>query len=73
MIFRYMLRSCHITKFCEINFKILSRILVMPKIVAKIKCNPSLQFCAWCGLVANIEYILCECLTTVAVQKELVK
>ena len=60
-IFHHMLVACKITKFHEINFKILSRILVTPKILSKIKGEENLQWCAWCGELASLEHILLSC------------
>ncbi len=45
-IFVSMLKKCRITKFQEINFKILSRILLMPAVLSVIKSG----FCYWCGV-----------------------
>ncbi len=36
-IFEHMLLACKISKFWEINFKILAQILAMPKIIVKVK------------------------------------
>ncbi len=63
-VFRDMLLFCKITKFREINFKILSQILVMPKVISKVKHVENLAFCVWCGEVAMIEYILLWCSET---------
>ena len=57
-VFQKMLLFCKITKFREINFKILSSILVMPKVISKVKYAENLIFCVWCGELATIEHIL---------------
>ncbi len=61
MIFMQMLKKCKFTKFCEINFKILTHILVTPKILSYIKKNPSISKCAYCGSDAGIDHILLAC------------
>ncbi len=43
MIFKRMLWQCKYTKFREINFKILARILVTPKILSVIRGNGTLS------------------------------
>ncbi len=57
-VFCAMLVHCKITKFREINFKILARILATPRILSRVKRAENLEFCVWCGIVANIEHIL---------------
>ena len=60
-IFQHMLVNCKITKFREVNFKILACILAMPKIVAKIHQADNLSWCAWCGNLGSLEHILLWC------------
>ncbi len=60
-VFQEILLFCKITKFREINFKILSQILVMPKVISKVKHAENLAFCVWCGGLAMIEHILLWC------------
>ncbi len=43
VIFRKMLKDCKISQFREINFKILSCILVTPKMLSKIRNEPTLS------------------------------
>ena len=45
-IFHCILVACKITKFKEVNYKILSRILLIPKMLSKIVTKPDLQWCA---------------------------
>ncbi len=49
-IFHCMLVVCKITKFKEVNYKILSQILLMPKMLSRIVTEPDLQWCVWCGV-----------------------
>ncbi len=60
-IFHAMLVQCKITKFREINFKILAWILVTPKIISCIKKVENLQFCYYCGTVGSLEHVLLVC------------
>ncbi len=48
-VFQQMLVNCKITKFREVNFKILAHILATPKIVARVHQTDNLSWCAWCG------------------------
>ncbi len=57
-IFHHILVVCKITKFKEVNYKILSRILLMLKLLSRIVTKPELQWCVWCGVEASLEYIL---------------
>ena len=68
-IFTVMLKKCKITKFQEVNFKILSRILLIPAVLSAIKSNPSIGFCHWCGARANIDHILLDCVETKKLHK----
>ncbi len=60
-IFRAMLVQYKITKFREINFKILAWILAIPKIISCIKKAENLQFCYCCGAVGSLEHVLLVC------------
>ncbi len=62
--FHQMLKNCRVSKFHEINFKILHCTLAMPQLIAHIKGSKGLQWCHWCGEVANINYILLDCTET---------
>ncbi len=68
-IFQWMLVSCKITKFRDINFKILARILVMPKILASIHKEENITWCAWCGMEGSLEHILLDCPETRGIHK----
>ncbi len=52
-----MLKACKYTKFREVNFKVLVRILVTPKV----KKNPVLANCPWCKGIGTLEHILLTC------------
>ncbi len=62
IIFTDMLKKCKVTQFQEVNFKILSRILLT--VLSVIKSDPSIGFCHWCGAKANIDHILLDCVKT---------
>ncbi len=64
-IFHRMLVVCKITKFKEVSYKILSRILLTPKMLSRIVTELDLQWCVWCGAEASLEYILLTCPSTV--------
>ncbi len=61
IIFGHMLRDCKYSKFHEINFKLLSRILLTLKILSKIKNKPSLANCSLCLNIATLGHILLHC------------
>ncbi len=71
-IFGHMLRDCKYSKFCEINFKLLSRILVTPKILSNIKKRPSLANCSLCLDTVTLEHILLYCNHTNRVRGKIV-
>ncbi len=49
-VFNQMLVFCKINKFKEVNYKILSRILLTPKILATIKDHENFNlYCMWCS------------------------
>ncbi len=59
-IFQRMLVQCKPTKFREINYKILVRILAIPKIISKVQSEDNLRWCVWCGDEATLEHILLQ-------------
>lgn len=65
-VFHHMLIHCKVTKFWEINFKILSHILVTPVVLSAIlhMHNLDLVKCYWCGERTNIDHILLHCMFT---------
>ncbi len=69
---KQMLESCKYTKFQELNFKILSRILLTPKIMAAVKSEPDLSACPWCKGLGTLEHMLIICKTVSSAQKSLV-
>ncbi len=54
------------------NFKILVRILLTPKILAVVKSDPSLSACPWCTGLGTLEHMLLLCKTVTSAQKFLV-
>ena len=67
-----MLESCKYLKFQEVNFKILARILLTPKILAAVKFDPSLSACPWCTGLGTLEHMLLLCKTVTSAWKFLV-
>ncbi len=72
LIFKHMLEFCIYTKFQEVNFKILSRILLTPKILAAVKSEPTLSACPWCKGLGTLEHILITCKIVFSTQNSLV-
>ncbi len=62
--FHQMLKNCKVSKFHEINFKILHHILATPQLIAHIRGSKGLQWCHLCGEMANINHILLDCTET---------
>ncbi len=61
MIFKRMLQACKYIQFREINFKILTHILVTPKILSMVKADQAIAVCHWYGAIGTLEHILLEC------------
>ncbi len=59
--YKFMLKKCKISKFFEVNFKILHRILATPALISKIRNDKNLSKCLWCGEVANIDHLFLMC------------
>lgn len=57
-IFSQMLKKCKVTKFWDINFKILSRILATPVVLSSLHSTPDKKNCFVCGERAGLEHIL---------------
>ncbi len=68
-IFQHILVSCKITKFYEVNFKILSRILAIPKVVAKVQNTKNISWCAWYGSLGSLEHILLNYPETIKIHR----
>ncbi len=64
VIFQRNITDCKISKFKEINYKILSRTLVTPKIVSKIRQADNLRWCAWYQSEASLGHILLQCMSS---------
>ncbi len=71
-VFKSMLVKYKITKFWEVNFKILTQILVMPVVIAAVHKNPNLAKCHWCLERANIDHILLHCVYTKKVRRSII-
>ena len=63
-IFKRMLLNCKISKFHKVNYKILAQILATPKIIAKVRGQENIAWCAWCGHLGTLEHILLHCKET---------
>ncbi len=63
VVFHDMLVHCKVNKFLEVNYKILTRILVTPAVLSVIHRNSVLSKCRYCGGRANIEHLLLSCPT----------
>ncbi len=58
---KFMLKKCKISKFFEVNFKILHLILATPALISKIRKDNTLAKCLWCGEEANIDHLFLKC------------
>ena len=67
MVFQWLLVCCKITKFQEVNFKILAQILATPKILAMVKNQDNIHWCMWCGAEGTLEHIILCCPETIAI------
>ncbi len=65
-VFQRMLMQYKVSKLWEINFKILSRLLATPMVIAAICGRWDLVPCAWCGERGSIDHILLQCPETLA-------
>ena len=65
-IYIRMLVKSKITKFWEINYKILTRILATPMVITAVNPNLGTPVCFVCSGVANLYYILLECPGTIS-------
>ncbi len=65
-VFQRMLVQYKVSKLWEINFKILSRILAIPIVIAAICGRQDLVHCAWCGERGSIDHILLWCPETLS-------
>ncbi len=61
MVFMCMIAKYKYTKFWEINFKILARILLTLKMLACICKNLGLMKCPWCKTEGSLEHYLFAC------------
>ncbi len=61
LVFMRMLEQCRISKFREVNFKILVRILLMLKILSKMKKDLTLSSCPWCNNEGMLEHVMFAC------------
>ncbi len=64
LVFKRLVQKIKISKLRDCNFKILHRILATPSLIAKVRKNPNMVSCIWCGGYANLNHILIKCLVT---------
>ena len=67
-----MLVKCKITKFWEVNYKILTQILAKLVVIAAVHKNPILAKCHWCQDRANIDHILVHCVYTKHLRRSII-
>ncbi len=60
-VFCVMLVWCKITKFWDVNYKILARILATPVVLHAVNPEGGSANCVKCGAVAGISHILLQC------------
>ncbi len=63
-IFKFMLRKCKVTKLWDVNYKILSRILATPVVIAVVMSESDMSKCTFCGDRAGLEHIVLCCTQT---------
>ncbi len=56
-----MLKKCKISKFFEVNSKIIHQILATPALISKIRKDKNISKYLWCGGLANIDHIFLVC------------
>ncbi len=61
-----MLVKCKITKFWEVNYKILMRILVTLVVIIASNPNLGILVCFICSDIANLHHVLLECSGTIS-------
>ncbi len=61
MVFVHMLHKCQFSKFQEVNFKILARILLSRKILSVVREKNELSRCLWCLGSGSLEHYLFSC------------
>ncbi len=70
-VFHNMLVHCKVTKFWDVNYKILSRILATPVVLCTVNPNLRTLFCVECGVVVDISHILLTCVATKQIREEI--
>ena len=66
-VFHVMLVKCKITKFWDVNYKILARILATPVVLHAVNFRGGSANCIEYGAVAGISHILLHCPATIQV------
>ena len=64
-VFTQMLHKCKVTKFWDVNFKVLSRILATPVVLASVNPGCGSNMCSFCGEWAGLKHIMLHCPATV--------
>ena len=70
-VFHNMLVHCKVTKFWDVNYKILSRILATPVVLHAVNPNLGTLSCIECGAVVGILHILLTCVATKLIREEI--
>ena len=65
--------KCKVTKFWEVNYKILMRILATPVVITTSNPNLGTPVCFICSGVANLHHVLLECSGTVSLHNFIMK
>ncbi len=73
MVFKRMLEKCSYLKFREINFKMLSHILILPKVLSAVWKKPDLSHCPWCSGQGTLEHYLFSCIQVVKLRKKILR
>ena len=66
-VFCVILVKCKITKFWNVNYKILTRILATPVVLSAVNSRGGSANCIKCGAITGISHILLYCLATIQV------
>ncbi len=63
-VFHWILTRCKITKFWDVNYKILVRILATPVVLNAVNPETGTPNCVEYGAIAGISHILLSCVAT---------
>ncbi len=60
--------KCKVTKFWEVNYKILARILATPVVITAVNPNLGTPICFLCSQTPNLHHIMLDCTGTVTLR-----